>query len=222
MADFECIGELEPGDVVTFDHIGEVPAFEDLVAQHIDSQMADLDLESYRHASLNVYTWAGRVPIKNLIRPPKFNGSLTEISLIKMEDAYERRLSVQDRGLKFAKSNGGGGGGRKHMTIHGPAAEQQMAMYQGFELVADAQSSNGWTGQICTEVYYYPVPVVNKGRACVQKPHNYGGLTVNRNVTSPVVVEDDSFAERLDASKQRGFKVQAEAMRNSLSIPMRG
>lgn len=220
------IASLKPGDVVSFGHIGELPAFEDLVAEHIDQQMGDLDIEGYYHMTINPRLWAGRVPVKELLRVPKFNGNVQNIRLVKMEGAYERRLTVGQRGNSFPRSH--------HANpVGGPFAEQQRPMYQGFEFVGDASSSTGWRGQVQAELYYYPVPIAPlngtvqwqgssmRDNKWYQETNVYGGLSIVRSVTKPVMVEDAAYLIRHERSKEIGFEVLATAMRNAISTPVR-
>jgi hypothetical protein len=62
------LNELTSGDVIEFADINELVAFEDMVAQAIDPTCAK--------------AWASRRHLRDLIRPPKFNGTIADIKLI--------------------------------------------------------------------------------------------------------------------------------------------
>lgn len=224
MAEKLSVGALEPGDVVTLSHIGELPAFEDLVAEHIDTQMAELDIEGFYHEPLDLATWAARTSIKEMLRVPKFNGNVLNIRLVRLDDPYEHRLTVKERGKNYAKN-------RHANPVNGPFAELQRPLYQGFQFVGDASSSNGWKGQVQSELYYYPIPI-NKidehsplkryiESNWFQHTSAYAGLNVVRSITKPVIVEDEAYLIRHEASTETGFKVLQRAMRRPISTPMR-
>lgn len=224
MSEKLSIGDLEPGDVVTLSHIGELPAFEDLVVEHIDTQMAELDIEGFYHEPLDLATWAARRSIKEMLRVPKFNGNVLNIRLVRLDDPYEHRLTVRERGKihpKFHHAN----------PINGPFAELQRPLYQGFQFVGDASSSSGWKGQVQSELYYYPIPFRKIDEQSPLKRYiegdwfqhtsPYGGLSVVRSITKPEIVEGEEYSVHHEASKEIGFSLLSKAMRRPISAPMR-
>lgn len=209
------IGELQPGDVVTFDTMSQLPLFEDMVALHIDEQMGNLNLEHYTHNALDLKAWAGRLSIKEILRIPKFYGQTRNLRLAVMDNPREQLATLHDRGLKLARHGA-------PTVSKDPSNQEFGALYQGFEFTADASSSNGWQGQIQAELYYYPIPMImspyNTGH---QKPSSYGGRNIHRVLSRPTQVAESEYFHHHEESKEIGFTVLREAMRHAITTPMR-
>ena len=202
--------DLQPGDVIRFADITELTAFEDIIAGGVESKH-DPEL------------WAARPNLRDLIRPPKFNGTIADIKLTVMADPYERLLDAPKRGWK----NGYARGtilGKKH-ELSSSFAANLIPRYRGFILTADAKSSGrGTIGQIQAELWYFPLtPQSNKAgenyRAVNRFRDDYGD-TIKRIVTKPNF-EAGRFASADAASRTIGFNQLREAMSRPISTPMR-
>lgn len=135
----QSVGELRPGDVIKLADLTELVAFEDLVVAQVEPWY-DHDL------------WESRVHLREYIRVPRFNGTIANIALTVMADAYERLVSAGERGLK----NSAGRGWDKY-RLSEQRAEEYALSYVGFEFTADGRSSRDRRRrQIQTEMWYYP------------------------------------------------------------------
>src|SRR4051794_30297011 len=92
--------ELSPGDVIKLSNITELTAFEDMI----------VDIVQPDH---NPDKWATREKLRDLIRPPRFNGTIADIELTVMADPYERLLDAPERGWQGGHGRGSVLG-RKH------------------------------------------------------------------------------------------------------------
>jgi hypothetical protein len=92
----QVLPEFAPGTVVELSDITELAAFETCVAYNIDPDM----VPSAREA------WEARPHVRDLIRPPKFNGTIASIALEVMADPYERLLDAKERGWRTPASKG--------------------------------------------------------------------------------------------------------------------
>jgi hypothetical protein len=202
----ESIDELVPGDVIQLDDITKMPIFEDLVAEQVDPSMT----QSMRNA------WSGRVGIKDLLRPAKFNGTIGNIQLVKMDDPFERLFDARQRGWSF--------GGSRVSIPKNPTLDQEVRdSYQGFTFIADASSSGrGTIGQIQTELWFGLVSIYRKVQTrtningeVVKYPSNHkssaanGGASVRRIVAKPKI-ENKAFFKLDETSKKIGFQVLRE------------
>jgi len=126
---------LQPGSVIEIANMFELAAFEDLVASDIDP-------------TYDPVMWATRIALKDLIRPPKFYGTIEDIKLEVMAEPYERLQDAKKRGWQL----GPGNFGRK--SENDKDAGQH---YHGFVLTGTPKSSRpGQLGQIQAELWYYP------------------------------------------------------------------
>ena len=129
---------IEPGTLIKLDDISELPAFEDLVADIIDPNMADAHLQ----------LWDGRQHVRDLIRPKGFNGRYLNIVLESIPDPYEHLQSAKERGWTYPA-----GTVRRSEKIE----EWVKDLYLGFTFSAEAyRSGKGTVGLIESELYYYP------------------------------------------------------------------
>lgn len=193
------IDALKPGDVIELKGIGELTAFEDLLAGAIDPYH-------------NSRVWANRKRLSDLIRPKAkgitFNGSICNIKLIAMADPYERLLDAVDRGWKGQHLPGGSIGAGHKLSPEGE--ELLKPRYKGFVMTADTISSKpGDLGQLQAELWYFPSRTVKPGRT-----------TVSRAATLPVF-EKERLIELDENSRRVGFDVLRQAMIHPISTPMR-
>jgi hypothetical protein len=213
----QSVDELLPGDVIQFADITELVAFEDEIVAAVRPD--------YDHAM-----WAGRKPLRDLMRPPRFNGTIANISLLVMHDAYEQLQTAKDRGIAMritrrALSD-------ENVLIYGP-------QYRGFVITADARSSGrGVVGQLQTEAWYYPlVPGVLKAGTVRQRvksradgtKYDYtyvrssngvdiskgreSGRTIGRIISYPKL-EKDTFIELNESSRRIGAAALVKSMRS--------
>jgi hypothetical protein len=216
---------LSPGTIIELDDIAALRKFEDMIAGVVNPEF-------------NPVIWAARESIGDLLRPPMFNGRLTDIRLVTMEDPYDRLLDAKERGWQFPKSGG------TH-RLRSAVADSVIPLYRGFTMLANARSSRGgFVGQVETEAWYYPVPhnIVRRAGAVSIKTYTrkdgttatyrsvarqdqirfptHIGLTVRRAVTKPKLKEEDFI--KLDANARRvGEAILRQAMQYPISTPMR-
>jgi hypothetical protein len=207
------VEKLNPGDLIRLDSVGELATFEDMVAEQIDSEMTT----EMRDA------WLARVATKDLIRPPKFNGSMASIGLVVMDEPYAQMLSARERGWAFGSSIGRSGTSKEYV----------IDSCRGFTLIADALSTGrGVIGQIQAEFWLCEVPRSNSVKIYSLKSgekrkfvhnykqtHNYGGLSVRRVITKPKL-EVEKFYELQENSRRIGFEVLRTQMMHPIVQPM--
>lgn len=140
------IETLRTDGVIELAKPSDLVAFEDSIAYGIKPEMNDKGNE--RQAN----DWDCRLDICGIIRPPKFNGRITNIRLEPMEEPLRRLLDANERGLKFVKG-----------FVLSPLSHDEKELqlfsqsYKGFSLTADAISTGrGVVGQIKTELWYGP------------------------------------------------------------------
>lgn len=215
---FESIDTLRTGDTVEFEDITKISAFEDMVAFSIDPNMK-------KEQKL---CWEGRIALRDLIRPAKFNGTFAAIQLEVAADPYERLYNARERGWKFTKR-----GGHYTKRLEGEFAAEDAANYHSFIFTAAAKSSGrGTIGQIQTELWYLPIPKYRhfnpvkhsnmsdettdyKSDTFVRNYDGYAGASVRRIVAKPTLVEGNFVALNED-SRRIGFAVLRHNMRNKL------
>ncbi len=217
------LSDLVPGDVIEFADIRELTAFEDLIAAEVDP----------KHKP---EVWAARAKLRDLIRPPDFNGTIADIKLVVMADPYERLLDAKDRGLKPGSGN---------HVLSSELVESQKANYRGFILTATPISSRpGNLGQIQAELWYFPVPpslekagktrhgsyklksgevigyTATSRNDYIKRKNHQEGKAINRVVTQPRI-ERELFIQAHETSRRIGFDVLRQAMMQLISTPMR-
>lgn len=222
-AAFPKLSELVHGDVIEFADIRELAAFEDLIAAEVDP----------KHEP---EVWAARSKLRDLIRPPHFNGTIADIKLVVMADPYERLLDAKERGLKPGSGN---------YVLSSELAKSLIPRYRGFILTATPKSSRpGEFGQIQAELCYFPVPpsLEKAGRTqhhsyklksgdvirytttlrndYIKRNNNQEGKAINRVVTQ-ARIERELFIQAHEESRRIGFDVLRKAMMHPISTPMR-
>lgn len=181
------MGEFAPSTVILLRDATELAPFEDIVAATIDPN----------YARFNQGAWQGRVALKELIRPPRFNGTIRDIALEIMEEPHARLLDVRERGFMLS---GAGAGKSDDVDI--------ARFYKGFHLTATPASSRpGDLGQIQADIWYGPPTQSSKGH----------GMPIRRFVTKPRF-ERERIVRHAEASKQIGLTV----LRDALTHPRRG
>jgi|GEM_PF-2980198 len=129
------IDALQPGDVVTFDNMDQLVAFEDYIVAVVKP---DFDPDK----------WASRMPLKSHFVIPDFRGSMQNIELTALEDPIQAYKTTSERGYK----------GRFGAKLSTEKEELFGPHFRGFAFMANAVSSGiGTVGQIRAEMYYYPV-----------------------------------------------------------------
>lgn len=217
---------LLPGNIISFGDITELAAFEEVLA-HVVNPEHDVNL------------WAARIALRDLIRPPKFNGTIGNINLTVIENPYDRLLDAVDRGWRVGR-------GVAQRALSTEKSRQLIARFHGFGFTADAMSSGrGITGQIQTELWYYPlipkvVPAGTKLRGYnitssgEKKEFIYTskkdllshanvdnlGKTINRVVAKPKY-EKEKFIKLNEGSRRIGFELLQQAMMSPRVQPMR-
>jgi hypothetical protein len=183
---------LKPGTVIELADSTQLSAFEDLIAQSVDP-------------NYNPDFWLARPKLRDLIRPPKFNGTIANIKLEVIGEPYERLLDARERGWQLGKGPG-------KFELSGESAQSRIEKYKGFSFTADAKSSGrGVIGQIQAELFYYPV------YDRPERHYDKEGKGVTRILTKPKI-ERERFIQLDETSRRIGFEVLKEAMKH----PMRG
>lgn len=202
------ISSLEPGNIIEFDNITDIEPFEDMLANEIVPFMLGRQLDA----------WAGRIAIKNLIRPPKFNGRIGDISLEVMDEPFERLHDVRDRGLQYMR-----GAGKYSKLEENKFRDELIAKYRGYKFRAVASSTGrGKIGEINSEIWYFPVSL--KQAEITHTPRHddslHSGSAVARVLTKPKL-EKDNFNKVHADSKRIGFDVERKGKLYPLTSGMR-
>lgn len=207
---------LQPGDVVKLSDITELPMFEDLVADQIDPTMS----QAMRDA------WSGRIAIRDLVRPPKFNGTIAYIELVTMDNPYDRLSNARERSWVFNSK-----GGVPNKIIED---ERVIGSFIGFTFLAEARSSGrGVIGQIQAELYYGRVPYEQKRESrqlkngttayydySTKRTAMHAGASVQRYVTTPKI-EREKFMELDENARRIGLAVLHQNTMHPIVQPIR-
>ncbi|MBI4101174.1 hypothetical protein HY441_01715 [Candidatus Microgenomates bacterium] len=190
------LDQLQAGDDIRLADITELAAFEDLIAQSVDPNF-DREL------------WATRPALQDLIRPPKFNGTIADITLEEMDHPYQRLLDARQRGWHFQR-----GGGSFELSSR--FASELIPKYRGFILAASGRSSGrGTIGSIQTEIWYYPLPLEIERRASgkdrIRKNPVYRGQAIRRVVAVPKI-DQVPWRDLDQTARAIGFRVSQQAM----------
>mgnify|MGYP001229691712 CR=1 FL=1 len=203
------ISELPAGSVIEFDDITELPAFEDQLANEIDPYMGGSSTDM----------WAGRTALRDFIRPPKFNGRIGNIVLHVLENPYEQLITAGGRGVKFTRRGGSGGSSAQ---LSSEFEDVLAPLYKGFLFTASANSSGrGEIGQIQSELYYCPSPLMRVGNGIYKNVTARAGASVLRIVSKPVIVAEDAFTELEETSRRIAYRVLSDGLKNPLPQPFR-
>lgn len=222
-----------PGMTIEFVDATELHAFEDALGPHIQP-------------GLDTELWSSRVALKELLRPPKFNGRIGNLALSVMDEPRNHLLNSRDRGWQIKGTN-------LNKTNSWAYGEDP---FTGFTFTADAFSSGrGKIGQIQAELWYAPNPDVRvkeeqpartvtytkihtstrtgeirkyeykqyrKGRkgGAVSMAQYVQGRPLLRVITTPKF-ETDKFIELQATSQRIGFSVLRAAMMNPIKNGMR-
>ncbi len=201
-----AIEDLCPGDIIEFGDATELASFEDLVAASIDTQVDNL-LPGRNHKAIQD-GWAGRVAIKELIRPKTFNGTIADIRLEVMEDPYARLLDAKQRGKTMLKGFS--------IRRTNEFAELLAPLYAGFSLTALAKSTGRPSMQLQTEIWYAPVNITSRRKgSAYQDRGSSGGASVQRFMTKPEI-EEGTIEAINEESRRIGFKVLRNNMRHPI------
>lgn len=154
--------------------VTELQGFEDALTLEIEPTITGKEL----------LTWAGRTALRDLIRPPKFNGSIQDITLKEMENPYDLLLSARERGLKFSTA-----GKIFHARTSDASIERTTEHAKGYIFTADACSSGrGVIGKIATEIWYLPALLAFDNRG--HRTHNTSSLKSGQPIIRYVAVPE--------------------------------
>ncbi len=218
------VNHLQPGDIIELTNITELPLFEDLVAADIDPTMTNTQKAG----------WAGRMAIKDLLRPPRFNGRITNIQLSVMKEPYEKLGNARERGWRFS-SKGGQPQASKNPTER---ADDNSVPYRGFGFTADARSTGrGIVGQIQAELWYRAVAsywregtghytrkrtgerIEYPAMLCSRSLEIHGRSPIQRIVTQSQI-EAERFIALDETARKIGFRVLQQNMRHPIVQPI--
>jgi len=216
------ISELVPGDAILLENVDQLAAFEDAVAYEIDPSMT----QGMRDA------WMARAALKELIRPAKHRGRISDITLIVMDEPFERLMDARERGWRFQRTIYGTElpGGSQHHTKDETAIDS----YQGYILTANAHSSGrGVIGQVQSELWYRRVRGTLRETAYTiasgetrtyqhrgKKTSDNGGRSIRRYIAVPKV-EPSAFIELDETSRRIGMAVLRRNMMHPIIQPVR-
>ena len=180
--------DLEPGLTISMRSFAHLRGFEEelvnMVDVHYDEQL-----------------WNARVPLTNLVRPYRFQGDFTDVSLTVMDEPFERFLAAQAAAkmepatVKFNRGDGKPAHPRRNYLRD--LCAPLMKNFVGFHFLGQAQSGAESLGPVSTDIWFGPVVAERKGR------ETYVGEGVVRIVTLPSY-NADAFADRLKASMEKG------------------
>jgi hypothetical protein len=191
---------IPPGSVIEVGDLNRLAIFEDLVAAAVKPDY-DRDL------------WMARKSIGELIRPPKFHGTITGVTVEVMDDAYTQLLSAKERGIKKA--------GNVFLTETN--TDTYASQYRGLKVTASARSTGrGEIGQIRAEAWYYPLMphrTVNEARkkAYYKDRGAETGRAIGRIISRPIL--DTAMFQGLQKTSQQ---IAATVDESNMRHPFRG
>lgn len=160
--------ELNPGAVIELANTSQLASFEEMVARQVCPDMTDNSL----------YIWQGRMALKEIVRPPKFNGSIVGIRMEVLDEPYERLLQAKADKVGFVSGITPG-------KVSDSTLEKIIELSKGFAFTADAKSSAaGVSGIIQSQLFYAPrIPSPNNRSVDYHGP-------ISRYVTRPVIDQE--------------------------------
>lgn len=194
------VHELGSGDVIRFANFADLGKFEDQIAANIEPNMSEEAAG----------TWAARTAIKQLMRPERFDGRLFNGSLLNPElrvvsDAYQRLLTVRDRGHQL-----NGSIRPKTLVLSDEARVELAEKYKGFIFSADLHSSGrGVVDKVVAEVWYAPAAIERRKGKRVRTSRY--GAAVRRITTKPVA--DKTILESVEiGSRIAAYHAEQQAL----------
>jgi hypothetical protein len=219
------VDTLQPGNVIEFADIAELVAFEEVIASEVDPEY-------------NPVIWASRQALRDLIRPPTFNGTMADIRLEVMADPYDRLLDARERGWKIGRGQGS-------FRLKSELAEELIPRYRGFTLLANPKSSRpGSLSQIQSELWYYPTPLYvashigseakssNRTKSGEIREYQYTTTQDHirpssayhrgeiRRIVARPKMETERFIEHDASARRIGFQVLRQQLMHPISTPM--
>ncbi|HSW97541.1 MAG TPA: hypothetical protein VLF89_06985 [Candidatus Saccharimonadales bacterium] len=185
--------QLKPGNIIELADIRDLVRFEDIIAEGV-------------YPGYDPELWAARTPLRELIKPAKFNGTIANIQLKVMADPYDRLLDADKRGWESMGKQGLG----KKFKLTEENEEAFKPTYLGFEITADGKSTSpGNRGQIQAELWYY--------RHAQERKRASYGREINRVMTKPKL-EKELFVLFEAQSRRMGLTVlRAHLLTNRLT-----
>jgi hypothetical protein len=169
----DSIEDFEPGEFIELASIDELAPFENLIA---------LDIQPHIYSqNCRDTVWNNRSALRDLIRPPKFNGNIKDIVLEVVSNPTKTLLDANERGLKFIK-----GPRTPHLRIL-EISEKSAKATRGFVLTANTNSSVEPPKQLRTEIWYVPTPSQIENRNTI---HRY--ITQPTREIIPTVESEDT------------------------------
>lgn len=190
---------FSPNIAIQLADITELPEFEDTVAELIDPRMSDAQR----------LAWDARSSIKDLIRPTKFNGRITEVELLPLDNPYAKLLTAREDGWRIPKHRFGGDTEANF--------ELKASRCLGFYLTANAKSSGrGTIGQVQAGLWYFPVGMQGVGNHQSRKSQSHGGRSVVRINTEPIIETKKFIGLERDSAR-----IALDALRKAMQSPLR-
>jgi hypothetical protein len=196
------LNELQPGVVIEFGSITELPEFEDILALSIEP---DPTYAEWR-------IWRGRQHIREYLKPARFYGNLSDIRLEVMDEPYEKLVSARERGLALSTSG--------RVKRANDLSKETIPRYKGFIFTAEAQStrlSSG--GPVRSELWYYPSSLVKMGNKIMRDSEVRGMPFINRVLTQ-AEYDKEHFINMENEARSIGYQVLRNAMRHPLIQPI--
>ncbi len=190
-----------PGSTIQLADVTELPAFETTVAEIIDPVMTQPEFDC----------WQGRDNVKNLIRPLKFNGKITDISLVSIENPFNALQNAKELGWDMPR------GYNQNLKGSNANLEYKASRCIGFSLLANAVSSGrGVVGQIQAGLWYYPVSQNIRNGRVDKITAGHGGRSIVRVVSRPKIETENFIQLEIESNK-----VAYSALRKALKRPIR-
>lgn len=158
------MSDLPAGKIIDIGPITGLAPFEAAVAHDL-SPLMPINEE---------IAWSGRLALRELIRPPKINGTITNITMEAMEDPIAQMQTAHERGWKFSNR----GGRLSKYVLEGNASAEHI---RGFVFNAQAVSgSHTGTLPVEAEIWYELISARVNARL--------DGMPIHRAVSVPRLI----------------------------------
>lgn len=194
---------LDPEVAIKFDTISELKAFEDIIAAQVNP-LFDQEV------------WRRRPSIESFIKPSRFNGRLSDITLTPMKDPiddFRATVDANERFQQYATPS------RRDIYKY----RQWKSYFLGFNFSATPLSSaSKINSTVGLKIWYTPViPLSGEGFGPVGPILDKDGNTVRRIITKPRQELVDRIDAVHDVSRTIGYEILSKALQNPLPVTIR-